>query len=197
MKKIYYILPGLFAVILILYLVVFRKTTQNENKAVKEVFNQKVEQKESTASMTNPASKYCEENNGKLEIITQSDGSQFGLCQFEDYSCEEWAYMNGECTIEEDAEKIKNTLTAKGLNLTGMKVVIHKHLGKYISGGVVPIDMPGGGGYIFATKDDSGNIRIVADGNGSIMCTMLDDYPDFPAFLIPECIDDTGNPIIR
>lgn len=149
------------------------------------------------ANMPNPASKYCEENGGVLEIVTDNEGSQFGLCKFENYSCEEWAYYRNECDVEEDAIKIRDALTAKGLDLTGMKVVIHEHLGRDIAGGVVPVDFPGGGGYVFATKDDSGNIKIVADGNGAIMCEMLEDYPGYSSYLIPECIDESGTPIIR
>lgn len=146
--------------------------------------------------MANPASQYCEEAGGEVEIITNRDGSQFGMCQFEDYACEEWTYFNGECAIGEDALKIREALIDKGLNLTDMKVVIHKHLGKYISGGVVPVSAPAGGGYVFAAKED-GQITIVADGNGAIMCTMVEDYPDLPAYLIPECLDENGNPIAR
>jgi hypothetical protein len=128
--------------------------------------------------------------------VTAPDGSQFGLCHFKDYSCEEWAYFNGECTLEEDAQKIKQALIDKGLDLSDMKVVIYKHLGKYIEGGVVPVSAPGGGGYVFASKDDD-KIAIVADGNGAILCSMLEDHSDFPTYLIPECIDETGNQITR
>jgi putative hemolysin len=196
MKKIYYILPVLFIVILTLFLIVSRKTTQNESLPINETSSQENFQEGSTTSLANPASKYCEENGGKLEIVTQSDGSQFGLCQLEDYSCEEWAYLNGECTIEEDAEKIKQALITKGLNLTDMKVVIYKHLGKYIGGGVVGVSVPAGGGYVFAVKEGE-EIKILADGNGSIMCASFEGYPDFPSYLIPECVDKSGNPVIR
>lgn len=155
-----------------------------------------VAKEELQANMPNPASKYCEENGGALELVTNKDGSQFSMCKFENYSCEEWAYFKKECTIEEDAEKIKQALIAKGLNLTGMKVTIHKHLGKYIAGGVVPISEPGGGGYVFAAKEN-GEIKIVADGNGVIMCAMLKDYPDYPVYLISACVDETGDLIQR
>jgi uncharacterized protein len=49
------------------------------------------------ANMANPASVYCEENGGKLEIRDEA-GGQVGYCIFPDGSeCEEWAYMRGEC----------------------------------------------------------------------------------------------------
>ncbi|MFA5358259.1 MAG: DUF333 domain-containing protein [Patescibacteria group bacterium] len=49
--------------------------------------------------IANPASVYCENNNGKLEIRTSTDGSQTGYCVFTGgKECEEWAFMRGECT---------------------------------------------------------------------------------------------------
>ncbi len=48
--------------------------------------------------LPNPASVYCEEQGGALEILTDDEGGQYGLCRFEDGSaCEEWAYFRGEC----------------------------------------------------------------------------------------------------
>jgi putative hemolysin len=49
------------------------------------------------ANMPNPASVYCEQHGGKLEIVTNADGSQYGMCALEAGSCEEWAFMRGEC----------------------------------------------------------------------------------------------------
>jgi putative hemolysin len=51
-----------------------------------------------TINMANPASAYCKEQGFKLEIRTAQDGSQYGVCMFEDDSeCEEWAYYRDEC----------------------------------------------------------------------------------------------------
>lgn len=51
-----------------------------------------------TTNMANPASVYCQEQGGKIEIRTAQDGSQYGVCVFKDDSeCEEWAYYRGEC----------------------------------------------------------------------------------------------------
>ncbi len=48
--------------------------------------------------MANPASVNCEEKGGTVEIITATDGSQSGICKFNDGSeCEEWAFFRGEC----------------------------------------------------------------------------------------------------
>lgn len=50
------------------------------------------------AGLPNPASVFCEEHDGELEIRTASDGGQHGVCMFEDGSeCEEWDYFRGEC----------------------------------------------------------------------------------------------------
>lgn len=50
------------------------------------------------ADMPNPASVYCEENGGKLEIREDDSGGQMGYCVFEDGSeCEEWAFFRGDC----------------------------------------------------------------------------------------------------
>jgi putative hemolysin len=51
-----------------------------------------------TINIANPASAYCEEQGGELETRTAPDGSQYGVCMFEDNTeCEEWAYYRGEC----------------------------------------------------------------------------------------------------
>ncbi len=48
--------------------------------------------------LPNPASVYCEQNGGKLDLRTDATGGVSGVCQFPDGSeCEEWAYFRGEC----------------------------------------------------------------------------------------------------
>lgn len=50
------------------------------------------------AGLPNPASVYCEEQGGTLEIRTNADGSQVGVCIFDNGSeCDEWAYFRDEC----------------------------------------------------------------------------------------------------
>jgi len=50
------------------------------------------------AGLPNPASVYCEEQGGRLEIRTDASGGQAGVCIFPDGSeCDEWAYFRGEC----------------------------------------------------------------------------------------------------
>jgi len=51
------------------------------------------------AGMPNPASVYCEEQGGTVEIRTGTDGGQYGVCIFSDGSeCDEWAFFRGECS---------------------------------------------------------------------------------------------------
>lgn len=62
------------------------------------IINKAGENSPDNAGMPNPASVYCEKQGGNLSIISNKDGSQYGLCIFDDgSSCEEWAFFRGEC----------------------------------------------------------------------------------------------------
>jgi putative hemolysin len=55
------------------------------------------QQEEEISGLPNPASVYCEEQGGTLEIREDENG-QYGVCLFDDGSeCDEWAYYRGEC----------------------------------------------------------------------------------------------------
>lgn len=48
--------------------------------------------------LPNPASVYCKEQGGKLEIRKEEKGDKYGVCVFSDGSeCEEWAFFRREC----------------------------------------------------------------------------------------------------
>jgi putative hemolysin len=50
------------------------------------------------SSLPNPASVYCTENGGTVEMRQDSVGGQYGVCAFPDTSeCDEWAYFRGDC----------------------------------------------------------------------------------------------------
>lgn len=52
---------------------------------------------EPASGLPNPASVYCEEKGGRLEM-RQNDSGTAGVCIFQDGSeCDEWAYYRGEC----------------------------------------------------------------------------------------------------
>lgn len=51
------------------------------------------------ANMPNPASVYCEQNGGSLELRQDASGGVSGVCIFPDGSeCDEWAYFRSECS---------------------------------------------------------------------------------------------------
>lgn len=55
--------------------------------------------------LANPASEYCVEEGGVLEIRRDENGGQFGMCTFPDGSeCEEWALFRGECAAGDSLE---------------------------------------------------------------------------------------------
>ena len=43
--------------------------------------------------MANPSAVYCEEQGYEYKIITNPDGSQYGMCG----TCRAWDFYNGEC----------------------------------------------------------------------------------------------------
>ncbi|MGB0388596.1 MAG: DUF4377 domain-containing protein [Ardenticatenaceae bacterium] len=60
----------------------------------------------------NPASEYCVEQGGTLEMRSDENG-EYGVCVFPDGSeCEEWAFLRGECvagTATEETEETEET----------------------------------------------------------------------------------------
>ncbi|MBN1813159.1 MAG: DUF333 domain-containing protein [Anaerolineae bacterium] len=54
--------------------------------------------------MANPASVHCKEQGYTLEIRTDEDGGQYGVCVFPDGTeCDEWAFFRGECGPQQGA----------------------------------------------------------------------------------------------
>lgn len=54
----------------------------------------------------------------------------------------------------------------------------------------------GSGGMWFAAKVN-GAWKLVWDGNGTIFCSDLTDYPDFPTSMIPECYDQATESSVK
>lgn len=48
--------------------------------------------------IANPASVYCVENGGRLEM-RENEMGQYGVCVFDTFECEEWAFFRGECPV--------------------------------------------------------------------------------------------------
>ncbi len=62
--------------------------------------------------LANPASTYCIEQGGTLDIRTSNDGGQTGYCMFKNGNeCEEWAYYRHECSPDQFTQKdtLQNT----------------------------------------------------------------------------------------
>ncbi|MEK7505458.1 MAG: DUF333 domain-containing protein [Patescibacteria group bacterium] len=50
--------------------------------------------------IANPASTYCAQEGGTLQIRTDANGGQYGMCLTKDgRECEEWSYFRGGCDI--------------------------------------------------------------------------------------------------
>lgn len=55
-------------------------------------------QGDAAVAIANPASQHCIDEGGRLSIEKTPRGAEFGVCLFEDnYQCEEWALLRGEC----------------------------------------------------------------------------------------------------
>ncbi len=68
---------------------------------------------QSPLDMANPASVYCEQQGGKIEMQRDPQGGEFGVCVFPDGSrCEEWAYLRGECTPGGQPEPVRPTTSS-------------------------------------------------------------------------------------
>ncbi len=99
------------------------------------------------------------------------------------------------CPSEDDGELIKQALFKKNnwKESDGITVTVSTNDGKYASGTVTA---QGGGGYFYAAKIGD-NWEIVADGNGMIMCSSLEKYPDYPKTLIPQCYDQSSEKSVQ
>ncbi len=94
-------------------------------------------------------------------------------------------------TVDETAALIaavKQGLVAKhGPDANSLNVTVSVIQGSYAKG---MASASAGGGMWFAAK--SGGVwKLVWDGNGTIDCSNLTAYPDFPNAMIPECWNAT------
>ncbi|MBL7100472.1 MAG: DUF333 domain-containing protein [Nanoarchaeota archaeon] len=54
-----------------------------------------------SSGIPNPAAVKCGEEGYKIEMRVLEDGSQYGVCVFEDSECGQWKYFRGECKPEQ------------------------------------------------------------------------------------------------
>jgi len=86
----------------------------------------------SDISIANPAAVNCEKQGFRLEIRTDLDGNQYGVCIFPDGSeCDEWAFFRRECgpvptnpTTENKAVEAAKILLATELNLETGQITV-------------------------------------------------------------------------
>ncbi len=58
-----------------------------------------------TVALANPASVYCQQQSGTLEIVSDASGAQSWICHLSGWvDCEERAYMRGECPVFVDTD---------------------------------------------------------------------------------------------
>jgi len=90
-KILLYIILFLIAVLIcIVFQIKHLNKEKNDNNALNDTGE--------NVGMANPASVYCINQSGKLEIRSDEQGNQYGVCIFDDGSeCEEWKFFRGEC----------------------------------------------------------------------------------------------------
>lgn len=151
-------------------------------------------QAQNQTGLPNQASAYCQEQDGKLEIRTNADGSQTGFCIFADNSeCEEWAYFRSECQPQSQTEKISEQIKQLFIQKYNkpqneVRITINQQAADHVRGGVkFGKDGIGEGGIFLAAKVD-GEWKLVFDGNGMIPCAQLAPY-DFPESMATDCFE--------
>jgi hypothetical protein len=88
---------------------------------------------------------------------------------------------------------IKNALVAEhGSDASALTITVSKIEGDYASGDA---SAQGGGGMWFAAKVN-GVWKLVWDGNGSIQCSSVAPYPNFPTDILPQCWDDKTQAVV-
>jgi putative hemolysin len=96
------------------------------------------------SSLANPASVFCEEHAGRVEI-RDTDGGEVGWCVFPDgRECEEWAFFRGECVVQSiyqlPSSEMRGDLVdalsqALGMAVTTAQVPFQDYISGEIGGG--------------------------------------------------------------
>lgn len=123
--------------------------------------------------LANPASVYCEEQGGTLEIRTDADGGQYGVCIFADGSeCEEWAYFRGEC--QPDGDDFESTTEAA--EMTKARQAIVEYLIEQYD-----IEITYEWEYLNDSQDDSLTRRFISSP-WSIALTQIESSAELPTY---------------
>lgn len=85
---------------------------------------------------------------------------------------------------------IKSAIVAKhGQSANSLTISVNEILGDYAKGGASEEGL--GGGMWFGAKVGD-KWELVWDGNGTISCDSLEDYPEFPVEFVSECYNETA-----
>jgi hypothetical protein len=87
----------------------------------------------------------------------------------------------------------KGLITEHGQNAASLNITVSKIEGDYAQGAA---SEQGGGGMWFAAKVN-GVWKLVWDGNGTIQCSNVAPYPNFPTSMIPQCWNDSDQSIVK
>ncbi len=116
--------------------------------------------------MANPASVYCEEHGGRVDIRDSAAG-QYGVCMFPDgQECDEWAFYRGECMLRTPG-LVAPDLTPVPLVLPATPMATEPSVAPAFAGDAAPtmtewvgtiVSMPAGGQYddYFQMMDQDG-----------------------------------------
>jgi putative hemolysin len=144
-------------------------------------------------SIANPASTYCIENKGELEIRKDEDGGEYGVCVFGNgKECEEWAFFRGECDNKcfdiENKAILSSVLEKEGLekNICNYSSKIYKDDGNFYYGTLDEDD------FIY----DKGNDEVIFIGKDLPKCSLLDEK-NISIEIVNMCFDDSENIIER
>jgi len=86
----------ILVLIAILIFIVFQ--IRHLNKEKNNDINNATNNIKENVGMANPASVYCINQSGSLNIRSDAEGNQYGVCIFDDGSeCEEWKFFRAEC----------------------------------------------------------------------------------------------------
>lgn len=99
--------------------------------------------------LANPASVYCQEQGYTLEMRTDADGGQYGVCIFPDGTeCDEWAFFRGECGPQEGGAQAVEEPTAEPTAEIWINPVQQAGLEDTVEIEVLELNMDASTGYI-------------------------------------------------
>lgn len=166
-----------------------------------ELNSKNEDQKGNDTTISNPASEFCINHGGRLNIVQEASG-EYRVCEFSNGAkCEEWAYLRGECSPEKpnycanDADCACGTHIKTGECFVGSKnfVNVEKQCPDYCTGI----------GDMFETKCVNHQCKIVkkeaqSESKVGPECNSIKDCPKgadcyrLPGYAKPRCY--SGDP---